>query len=81
MDEIDSRLRVLTSIESFLRAVNKEFSLCDNYPKFHRDIFREWIEINHPRALLFHFEISSGSRQDLGVEGPTSLARRSEEPG
>ena len=38
--EINLRLRVLTSIESVLRTVDKDFILCDNYPKGHREIFR-----------------------------------------
>ena len=33
LDEINLRLRVLTSIKSVLHAVNKYFSLCDNYLK------------------------------------------------
>ena len=37
LDEIDSQLRVSESITSVLCAVDKEFSLCDNYPKGYRD--------------------------------------------
>ena len=66
---IDSRLRVTPSIDMILRAVDKEFSLCANYPKGHGEIFHEWIEKNHPGALLIHVERTSGSRQDLCVEG------------
>ena len=36
---IDQRLRVVPNIEMILRAVTKEFSLCDNYPKGHGEIF------------------------------------------
>eukprot|EP00957_Ditylum_brightwellii_P012127 915698-Ditylum_brightwellii.AAC.1 len=56
-------------MESLLRAVDKEFSLCANYPKGHGDLFYEWIEHNRPGVLLLHVERASGSRQDLAVEG------------
>mmetsp|Transcript_13403 Transcript_13403/g.29103 ORF Transcript_13403/g.29103 Transcript_13403/m.29103 type:complete len:910 (+) Transcript_13403:516-3245(+) len=69
LDEIDPRLRVSTSMDSVLRAVDREFSLCANYPKGHGDLFRGWIEENHPGAMLLHVERASGSRQDLSVEG------------
>jgi hypothetical protein len=41
LDEIDSHLRINTNIDSILRAVDKEFSLCANYPKGHGELFRE----------------------------------------
>ena len=52
-----------------LRAIDKEFSLCTNYPKGHGELFREWIEEKCPGMLLLHVERASGSRQDLCVEG------------
>ena len=52
-----------------LRAIDKEFSLCANYPKGHGELFREWIEVKYPGILLLHVERASGSRQDLCVEG------------
>ena len=66
---IDPRLRVVPNIELILRAVDKEFSLCSNYPKGHGEIFRQWMDHNHPGVLLLHVERASGSRQDLCVEG------------
>ena len=69
LDEIDLWLRVLTSIVSVLYAVNKEFSMCDNYPKGNGDIFREWIQTYHSGDLLLHIEMASGSFQALAVEG------------
>ena len=69
LELIDPRLRVSPSIEMVLRAVDKEFSSCANYPKGHGELFREWIEKNHPGTLLLHVERESGSRQDLCVEG------------
>eukprot|EP00957_Ditylum_brightwellii_P199082 15175856-Ditylum_brightwellii.AAC.1 len=56
-------------MESLLRAVDKEFSLCANYTKDHGDLIHEWIEHNHPGVLLLYIERTSGSRQDLAVEG------------
>ena len=67
--ETESRLRVLASIKLVIFAVNKDFSLCANYPKGHGNLFRDCIETYHPGALLLHFEIVSGSHQDLVVEG------------
>ena len=67
--EINSRLRSSTSIESVIRAINKEFSLCDNYPKGHGELFCEWIETYHPGALLRHIDRASGYCQYLAVEG------------
>ena len=70
---IDQRLRVTTNIEMVLRAVDKEFSLCANYPKGHGEIFRQWIECTYPGVLLLRVERASGSRQDLCVEGAGAL--------
>ena len=39
LDDIELQLKVLTSIESVICAVNKEFSLCDNDPKGHGELF------------------------------------------
>ena len=52
-----------------LNAVNKELSLCANYPKGHGEIFREWIKTYHPGALLLHTDRESWSFQDLAFEG------------
>jgi hypothetical protein len=62
LEEIDCRLRLSTSIDLVLRAVDKEFSLCANYPKGHGQLFCEWIKQNHPGSLLLHVERASGSR-------------------
>ena len=69
LEIIDSRLRVTPNIDMILRAVDKEFSLCANYPKGHGEIFGKWMNDNHPGTLLLHVERASGSRQDLCVEG------------
>jgi len=73
LDAIDNRLRVSTSMESVLRATDKEFSLCANYPKGHGELFREWMAHNHPGALLLHVERTTGSRQDLCCEGSGAI--------
>ena len=69
LDDVDSRLRVSTSIKQVLFYVDKNFILCDNYPKGHGDLFRDCIDTYHPGLLLLHVERASGSRQDLHVEG------------
>ena len=69
LDEINLRLRFLTSIKSVLRDVDNEFSLNDNYPKGYRDFFRESIDKYHPGALILHVERASGSLQYLSAKG------------
>ena len=66
--EIDSRLRVYTSIKSVLCAVNKEFSLCANYPKGHIELFHEWIDTYHPLVMLLHVDRAPWSCQDLSAK-------------
>ena len=66
LDEIAEELRVSPSFISFARAIDKEFSLCANYPKGHGAIFQEWMKDNHPGELLLHVERAlSGGRQDI----------------
>ena len=65
--EIDLPLRFSTSIESVLRDVDKEFSLCANHPKGHGELFRKWIETYHSGALLLHVESASGSHQYIVI--------------
>ena len=43
LDETDSRLRVFTGNKLVLRDYDKEFSLCANYPKWHRELFLKCI--------------------------------------
>jgi hypothetical protein len=69
LDEIDSKLRVTSSISAVIRAVDKEFSLSANYPKGHGELFKAWMKENYSGALLFHVERAAGSRQDLCTEG------------
>ena len=69
LDEIDPRLRVTPGMEGILRACDKEFSLCANYPKGHGELFNTWTKEHHPGSLLLHVERATGSRNDLIVEG------------
>ena len=69
LDNIDTRLRVSPHIEMILQVVDKDFSLYDNYPKGHGELFSKWIDHNHPGALLLHIERASGYRQDFWVKG------------
>ena len=73
LEYIDPALRVSPKIEMVLRAVDKEFSLCANYPKGHGEHFRKWMEEKYPDELLFHVERAAGSRQDLCVEGAGAI--------
>ena len=73
LDSINARLHVSPKIEKILRAVDKEFSLTANYPKGHGELFRRWMETYHPCAAPFHVERTSGSRQDLCVEGAGAI--------
>lgn len=73
LEAIDFRLRVGTDLVLVLRAADKEFSLSANYPKGHGDLFREWIQRVHPKALLFHVIRTQGSRQDLAFDGARAL--------
>ena len=73
LDNIDSSLRVSSSMSALIRAFDKEFSLCANYPKGHGELFCEWMKSTHSGELLLHVERSSGSRQDIFVEGAPAI--------
>jgi hypothetical protein len=73
LDEIDPTLQVTASMSAIICAVDKEFSLLENYPKGHGKLFLEWIREYHPGALLLHVERASGSRQDLCTEGSMAI--------
>ena len=70
---INFRYRVTTKMDAVLRAVDKEFSLPANYPKGHGDQFKYWLQKYHPGVLLVAVERTSGSRQDLAVEGAAAV--------
>ena len=73
LDNIFSRLRVSTKFDAVLRAVDKCFSLPCNYPKGAGDEFKHWMRENHPGDLLVAVQQTSGSRQDLIVEGASAV--------
>ena len=70
---INFRYRVTTKMDAVLRAVDKDFSLPTNYPKGHGDQFKYWLHKYHPGVLLVAVERTSGSRQDLAVEGAAAI--------
>ena len=60
-------------MDAVLRAVDKEFSLPANYPKGHGNQFKYWLHKYHPGVLLVAVERTSGSRQDLAVQGAAAI--------
>ena len=70
VDDIHFLLRVSTSIEAHLIAIEKEFGATANYAKGHGARFIAWMKRWHPGALLFPvLRVTAGSRQDSGTEG------------
>ena len=69
LEDIYPSIRVSSSISTIICAFDKEFSLSENYPKGHGDLFGEWMLQCYPGALLLHVERAAGSRQDLCTEG------------
>ena len=66
LDEIAEELRVSPSFLTFARAIDKEFSLCANYPKGDGAIFQGWMKEKHAGELLLHVErAASGGRMDV----------------
>ena len=73
LDAICFKYRVSTMMDAVLRSIDKEFSLPANYPKGHGKEFKHWMRTNHPGALLLPVQRTSGSRQDLAVEGAAAV--------
>ena len=73
LDNIDSFLRVSGSMMGLIRAFDKEFSLCANYPKGHGALFRKWMKQNHPEELLLHVTRSGGSCMDIFLEAAPAI--------
>ena len=70
IDDIHFLLRVSTSIEKHLIAIEKEFGATANYAKGHGARFIAWMKRYHAGALLFPvLRVTAGSRQDSGTEG------------
>ena len=69
LDAIDTGLRVSTSLEKIMRAMDKMFGLMENDPKGDGKQFLEFMNVSHPGATLMNVARATGSRQDLVVEG------------
>ena len=73
LETIEIRYRVSTMMDAVLRSIDKDFSLPENYSKGHGDIFKNWMEKYHLGDLLIPVSRTSGSRQDLDVEGSAAV--------
>ena len=73
LEAIESSYRVSTIMDDVLRSIDKEFSLPENYPKGHGYVFKNWMKKCHPGALLVPVARTSGSQQDLAVEGAAAV--------
>ena len=73
LEAIESRYIVSTMMDAVLRSIDKEFSLPENYPKEHGDAFKPRMKKYHPGDLLVPAAHTSGSRQDLSVEGAATV--------
>ena len=73
LDAINFRYCVSTKMDAVLRAIDKEFSLPANYPKGHGDHFKHWLKREHPGTLSVPVHRTSGSRQDLVMEGAAAV--------
>ena len=73
MDQMNPDHRISPTIDAWLQAMDKEFSLCANYAKEHGDEFGDWMRDNHPGALLLHIKQTHGACQDLTIEGAGCL--------
>ena len=60
-------------MDAFLRAVDKYFILPANYPKDCGNEFKHWLKLNHRGAFMVPVACTSGSRQDLAVEGAAAV--------
>ena len=73
LEAIENTYRVSTMMDAVLRSVYKEFSLPENYPKGHGDVFKHWMKKYHPGALLVIVSRNSGSQKYLAVEGAAAV--------
>jgi len=70
VNDIHFLLRISTSIEKHLIAIEKEFGATANYAKGHGARFIAWMKRYHPGALLFPvLRVTSGARQDSDTAG------------
>ena len=73
LEAIESRYRLSTMMDSVLRSIDKELSLPENYLKWCVDVFKHWVKKYYPGDLLLPVSRTSGSRQDLAVEGAAAV--------
>ena len=73
IDEIDDRLRVGCSVDSCLRATEKNFGRTNNYAKGDGEDFHPHMDKYHAGALLINLERVVGSCQDVAMEGSCAV--------
>ena len=69
LDDIDAHLRITPNMKNILRALDKCFSLPANYPKGNGVEFKHYAKRFHPDVPLYPVERTTGSRNDMVLEG------------
>ena len=70
---LDSQLRVHLNLSDLCRAAHKEFLLTALCQKGKGGLFKEFMELEHPRAFLFALPNVNGAREDVVVDAAGSL--------
>lgn len=60
-------------VKDIIHSLHKEFSFTANYPKGHRQLFREFYLEKHAGEYLFQTKRTVGSRQDIVAMGSLAL--------
>ena len=69
LDCINTRLRITASIEAILRLLIRSLVLQKITQRDIGDYSGNWIETHHSGLILFHVEQTTGSRQEMCMEG------------
>ena len=69
LEDIDARLRISPNMKNILHSLDKCFSLPANYPKGNGTEFKYWAKRYHQDAPLYPVQRSSGSHNDMVLEG------------
>ena len=69
LEDIDTCLHTTPNMKNILHTINKCFSLPANYPKGNRTEFKYWAKGYHPDAPLYPIQQSSGSHNNMVLEG------------
>ena len=69
LEGIDSHLRIHPNMKNILRALDKCFSLPDNYPKRKGTYFKHWCVTYYPDYPFYPVEWTMGARNDMFSEG------------